>query len=234
MFDREKILQKIQKCLSLSSSSNEHEAAIALRQAQKLMDEYGISNNEVLAAEASEQSTAAGAAIKPAYWESLLARTVANAFGCRLLFVGTYLYRCSGTWNFIGTGVNPEIAAYAYQVLFRQAKRARSDYIKTALKRCKVATKTRRADIFSNAWINAVSSNVQKFAGSEQTAVVIDAYMQLHHPKTEKLTSNDRNSGRTLKEHEWNDYKNGAVSGKEAKLQHGVKGSEHLSIGSAS
>ena len=32
--DHDKILDKIKKCLALSSSSNEHEAAIALRQAQ--------------------------------------------------------------------------------------------------------------------------------------------------------------------------------------------------------
>lgn len=36
-----KILSKIKKCLALSASSNENEAAIALRQAQRLMAEFG-------------------------------------------------------------------------------------------------------------------------------------------------------------------------------------------------
>ena len=39
----DKILDKIKKCLVLASSANEHEAAAALRQAQKLMEAHGIS-----------------------------------------------------------------------------------------------------------------------------------------------------------------------------------------------
>jgi hypothetical protein len=36
------IIRKIEKCLALSKSSNEHEAAAALRQATKLMEAYNI------------------------------------------------------------------------------------------------------------------------------------------------------------------------------------------------
>ena len=53
--DHDKILDKIKKCLALSSSSNEHEAAIALRQAQKLMELHGISDIDVKAAQAQEK-----------------------------------------------------------------------------------------------------------------------------------------------------------------------------------
>lgn len=232
MLEREKILQKIQKCLSLSASSNEHEAAIALRQAQKLMAEYSISNNEILAAEASEKSTSAGAAVKPAHWETQLAATVAHAFGCRLMFVGgCSVIGVTGLWHFIGISANPEIATYAYQVMLRQAKRARNTYIKTALKRCKTSTKTRRADVFSNAWVSSVRSNVQAFANETEHDAVINAYIELHHPRTEKLQSNDRNSGKTFKQSDWKDYMNGQISGKEARLQRGVNSSEQIAIG---
>lgn len=37
--ERDKIIAKVKKCLALAKSSNEHEAATALRQAQKLMQE---------------------------------------------------------------------------------------------------------------------------------------------------------------------------------------------------
>lgn len=45
--DRSKIIDKIKKCLALSKSANEHEAAAALRQAQKLMKHYKIDECEV-------------------------------------------------------------------------------------------------------------------------------------------------------------------------------------------
>lgn len=45
--DREKALARIKKCLALSKSPNEHEAAAALRQAQKLMEAHGILDHEV-------------------------------------------------------------------------------------------------------------------------------------------------------------------------------------------
>ena len=37
MEDQDKIIGKIKKCLALSKSSNPHEAAIALGQAEKMM-----------------------------------------------------------------------------------------------------------------------------------------------------------------------------------------------------
>src|ERR1700733_4555799 len=45
--DRAKILDKIQKCLSLGASPNEHEAAAAMRQAQKLMERHGVTEAEI-------------------------------------------------------------------------------------------------------------------------------------------------------------------------------------------
>ena len=45
----DRILRKIERCLALSRSANEHEAGTALRQAQHLMDEYGVSEIDVAA-----------------------------------------------------------------------------------------------------------------------------------------------------------------------------------------
>ena len=42
--DKNKAIEKIKKCLALGKSANEHEAAQALKQAQALMREYGISD----------------------------------------------------------------------------------------------------------------------------------------------------------------------------------------------
>jgi hypothetical protein len=49
--DRQRILEKIQKCLNMSKDArgNADECATALRQAQKLMDKYGVSKAELSA-----------------------------------------------------------------------------------------------------------------------------------------------------------------------------------------
>lgn len=44
---REKAMDKIRKCLALSKSANEHEAAAALRQAQKMMAMHGLSEDDL-------------------------------------------------------------------------------------------------------------------------------------------------------------------------------------------
>lgn len=44
---RSKALDKIRKCLALSKSPNEHEAAAALRQAQALMKKFGLEEDDV-------------------------------------------------------------------------------------------------------------------------------------------------------------------------------------------
>ncbi|NUW28949.1 DUF2786 domain-containing protein [Aliarcobacter butzleri] len=43
----EKIKEKIEKLLNLSMSDNEHEAALALDRALKLMNEHNITKDEV-------------------------------------------------------------------------------------------------------------------------------------------------------------------------------------------
>lgn len=44
---KDKALEKIRKCLALSKSANEHEAAAALRQAQKMMSMHGFTDDDV-------------------------------------------------------------------------------------------------------------------------------------------------------------------------------------------
>ena len=53
--NKEKILDKIKKCLALSKSANEHEAAQALKQAQALMEKYEVNAVDIALSEVSEQ-----------------------------------------------------------------------------------------------------------------------------------------------------------------------------------
>lgn len=225
MSNRDKIIAKIKKCLALSASSNEHEAAAALRQAKKLMEQYSISDLDMAAAEASEKRARAGAIRYPSNWEAALAARVADAFGCRCVFATNWLKDC-GEWRFIGTGAMPEVAEYAFKVLFRQCKSARAEHIKSHLKRCKAATKVRRADLFCEGWVQSVMGLVTSFSGSESNQEAVDAFMAAHYPRLVDLKSRNRNDGRTLRDHDYNDLHAGRRSGKDAQLNRGVGGME--------
>ncbi|KAA0178792.1 DUF2786 domain-containing protein [Cupriavidus gilardii] len=221
MNDNDKIVEKIKKCLALSSSSNEHEAAVALRQARKLMEIYGLSEADVLAAEAEERRAEAGATSTPPSWENTLAQRVADAFGCRLIFL-----KGPGQWAFIGCPPSSEVAQYAFSVLYRQAKRARADHVRTRLNRCKRATKIRRADLFSEGWVWAVVSEVQSFSGTAHQYAAIEAFVAKHYPALTSLGTRNRNAGRRLNDRDLGDYDAGQLAGQGVKLSRGIEAPE--------
>lgn len=222
--ERKKIFDKIKKCLALSASSNEHEAEAALRQARALMEKHGIDDHDMLAYEASEQHAKSGAKSNPVRWEGVLASMVSAAFGCRIIFKTGGFWNDTGRWHFIGCGAAPEIAVYAFQVLHRQCKRARTEHINTRLKRCKQTTKTRRADLFCEGWIQAVAGKIAALAGNERQTAAIEAYIAKHYPSLRDLAGRDRNDGRSISDREWDDVAAGMRSGKNAELNRGMNG----------
>lgn len=223
--ERAKIIAKIKKCLALSSSSNEHEAAAALRQAKKLMEQYSISDLDMTVSEAGEKRARSGAMRKPANWEAVLAAKVADAFSCRIIFSTNWMKQC-GEWRFIGTGAMPEVAEYAFKVLLRQCKAARADHIKNRLKRCRPAIKVRRADLFCEGWVQAVVGLITAFAGGETNSAAVDAYMATHYPTLVDLETSDRNEGRNLSGYEYGDVVSGRSHGRTAQLNRGLGGTE--------
>ncbi|VFR34693.1 hypothetical protein ANDA3_3766 [plant metagenome] len=215
--DRDKMLDKIKKCLALAKSANEHEAAIALRQAHALMREHGISAFDVEHSDIEEEAAGAGAARRPPSWEAGLATRIADAFDCDVFLEAGY--PC-GRWVFVGPAPAGQIARYAFDVLFRQAKRARVHYMKTALKRC-TTTRTRRADTFCEGWVMAATALVDGTGGNAATQARIAAYLEHKHElRTFKPTN--RNAGRKLAERDYGDLDAGYRQGKDAQLNKAV------------
>jgi hypothetical protein len=216
---KDKILDKIKKCLALSRSANEHEAAAALRQARKMMEAHDINEMDVDAAQVSEAHVKAGAYLKPAQWESALARTVGDAMNCMVIFGSP------GLWKFIGVGAKPASAEYAFVVLFRQLKKTRREYIQTRLKRCRNTAKVRRADQFCEGWVFAVRDGaLGQFAGENPDQALIEAYNERRHPELYTLNANQR-SGR-----DYGDKFAGFLRGKKARLHHGVGGADQQAL----
>lgn len=219
---KKEAIEKIKKCLALSASSNEHEAKTALRQAQALMEKFQIDEKEMLASGVSEEHVNSAAAKQPATWEGLLAAVVADAFGCSIIFKPGWFFSDVGRWTYIGCDPAPEIACYAFQVLYRQLKKQRALHIKTALKICKSSTKTRRADLFCQGWVHTVSDKLHRFICSEEQENQINAYLELKHPKLNALKTRDRNQKDSLSNRDYNDYAAGISNGKNADLNRGV------------
>lgn len=226
--DKQTAIEKIKKCLALSKSANEHEAAAALRQAQALMRKYGVEDGDILMAEVGEAKVKAGAKTKPVKWESQLSSAVAAAFGCRKIFVQEWK---AGYWTFIGCGPAAEIATYAYTVLMRQLRKARSEYQQTHCKRLVPASKTRRADLFCEAWVAAVRRQIEAFAGSQANAKALEVYMAATYPDLGTLVPRDRQEGKNLRDGDVNARAAGWHAGRQAQLNHGVN-NKPLALGS--
>lgn len=217
--DKQTIINKIRKCLALASSANEHEAAAALRQAQKLMQLHRVSDTDMLAAGVCESKAKAGAIKNPANWEGALAAMVSQAFGCHSIFQSSWT---AGKWVFIGVGANAEVADYAFSVLLRQVRKNRAAFIKGECKRLVPTSKTRRADLFCRAWVQTAANKVRAFVGGESDGEAIDAYLLQHYPSLKKMEMRDRNQGRNLREKDWDALAAGSAAGHAAQLNRSV------------
>lgn len=231
MDNRDDILDKIRKCMALAQSGSEHEAAAALRQAQKLMEMYQVSQAEMLAAGVRESKTKSGAVARPASWESDLAAHIAAAFGCKLIFSSSSWGWGEAQWVFIGLPPANEIAAYSLEVLLRQALKARREFIDSALKRTKKrGNKTRRADLFSAGWVHTACAQVGALTPPEGAAEAIQAHLQLKHPSLGQLATTDRNAGRNWSERDQDAYHTGRSAGRGAQLHQGVGANKPLML----
>lgn len=185
--NRADALKKIRKCLAVAGSNSPEEAANALRQAQKLMGEHGISEGDLALSEVGEVSVKS-ACNGVSSWELMLAEVVAECFGCRLLAGRRLLVGAGGrlrrqtSYIFIGAQGAESIAGYAFEVLSRQCAQARRDYIDRQSKNCKRSTKTGRGDEFAKGWVTGVAVKVAHFSGTREKAHLLLQYEAEKYP----------------------------------------------------
>lgn len=221
--DKEKALDKIKKCLALSKSANKHEAAQALKQAQALMKQYGIDEIDVELSAIQETDGLKCAQTLP-QWQAYLAGVVCSCFGVRSYTdykLNTRNLNTDAYLKFYGVSPRNELAAYAYEVLLRQIKAARAEYIKTQLSRVRLAkNKTFRANEFCIGWVVAVKRKVDVFANSERETQLLEQWGE----------KNGLTAGKTRasKGKSYADRERGWVKGQDAALNHAVSGTEQI------
>ncbi len=192
--DRSRVVEKICKCLRLAESCNANEAAAALRQAQRLMRKYGITEDLVRAAPVAESAVAASERYTPPFWLLALAEVVANAFACRVFVARAFGRRTE--LRFIGLGAGPEIAGYTFEVLHRHLRRARRRFMEE-LGEVDEQERVRRGNVFAQAWLFRVARQVARFAGDDEARQAIDSYIKVHYGEVRDLRHDPDEPART-------------------------------------
>ncbi|ENW79740.1 hypothetical protein F909_02843 [Acinetobacter sp. ANC 3929] len=224
---REEAILKIKKCLALSKSSNENEAATALRMAQSLMKEFQVDPDLLDIMEASCESKATKT---PQAWEASLVMTIARAMQCKPIFsTGSSSWGIKASWTFIGVDPAPEVASYTFDVLYRQVIRSRKSFIETTLKRVTVKkNKVARADLFCEGWVDSVKHLITdlNIEVPTNTNERIKKHMDQSRGELSSFTPKDRNKGKAFNDRAANDYHAGKQSGKSAKLNQAMNAGE--------
>lgn len=170
---RQSIISKIQKCLSLSNQDNPNEAATALKQAIAMMEKHGITKSAVELAQITESKADLKVAQNPENHVWSLCTVIKLAFGVDF-------YKQGKDMVFYGINDKAAIASYAFDVLFRQLKKARKEYSKSLQEvyssMLPLHTRRKMINDFSAAWIAGVHSKVVNFAMTEQESTLMKKY----------------------------------------------------------
>ena len=217
--NKEKILDKIKKCLALSKSANEHNAAQALKQAQALMEKYEVNAVDIALSEVSEQGADRRMAFTLANWQWGVANMLADIFGCQS-------YQRGKTMMFYGIGNRAEISAYAFDVVYRQISADRRKFLKNCRAR-KQAHRTYLADRFCEGWLTGALGTVKKFEMSAEEKAVMDGYVKKEHPDmVEARTRDAKLSILKRSKMEYEALVQGMESGKQVQLHHAMNGTD--------
>ncbi|EHU1483056.1 DUF2786 domain-containing protein [Acinetobacter baumannii] len=231
--NKKEIIEKIKKCLALSKSANQHEAATALRQAQALMEKYNIDADDAALLGIVSAEILGSGSQKPPVFESMLAQSIAKLMDCKV-FLSYQINKTSSTskvvavWHFAGFDPAPEIASYAFNVLYRQLKKARTTFINTSLKRVQIrANKVKRADMFCEGWVVEASEQARRIKPNTEKIKQIEAHIK----KTTELTTfkpKNRNEKTRDSSRSRNDYWSGRQAGKDAQINHGMNAGQQV------
>ena len=181
--NNDKILDKIKKCLALSKSSEPHEAAAALRQAQKLMSAHGVSETSVKLSEVCEQdvkSKFSVSQVKP--YEFKLINIIAKAFGCKVLWKKAHSSFGSkdyyGKFILIGMKSRIDLCAYTCEVMQRKMYTAKNKFVKTLDSTAPRDYKTAQSNGFMLGWATKIEETVKVFAGTSEESALIEKFIE--------------------------------------------------------
>lgn len=192
-------MDKIKKCFNLAKSSNANEAANALAMAKKLMQKYGLTNEDIEFIEMGETTSKSRIQNNPVAYVSVLVTEIAKSFQVIPILVSeTYV----GSYpQFIGRKDAAMMAAYAFDVIYRQLLQARKQHLSTLNPRLLKKNKTIRADRFCEGWVVAVVENLKAEKLPEEENTRIRSYMAHRNDVTSGTAKVSRRKGGSPVDH---------------------------------
>lgn len=122
--NRAEAMEKIRKCFALSESSNENEAAQALKHALALMKKFNVEHGEVLSSAVTTGQWMEFIPQKPSEADQMLMNTIAHLFGLMVVQNNTFGFRYVGRESMV------EIATYTTEVVRRQMMKISREFKK--------------------------------------------------------------------------------------------------------
>lgn len=251
MKTKDDVLERIKKLMALSHSANPNEAAVALSQAQKLMQRNNLTVKEVMLSDIGEERADVLSPLRERRLSIRLGMIIANAFGLDYLMSDQ-----SGagfrTIIFIGPKDRLESAVYVFTILSRQAVNVKKDASKEIRNRVKASvmesmpelrrrygmdlfidlesvvsrlinSNTRKQVAFyMSGWFEAISEKVAKFAVGDSERLLIEEYKGRYSQRS------IRSRRRYVNSAEASAYRSGVANGRDSiSLFRGVKGIDH-------
>lgn len=222
--DRNKALEKIQKCLALGKSPNEHEAAAAMRQAQALMRNFGITDAEIgllgYGSEAVQTAIQAGKKIPLTLSE--LVYLIRHAFGVSAVYERRIL-KTDANFCVVYYGREDRVmlAGYAHSVVARAVEQSWQKHLKeNPYLKGQVGS---RAGFYAG-WIHGVQSKVEAFATPQEEIAKAKTLMESMYPALRSAVPNNMKvDGRALRA--------GAAASEGFSLHTPMNGRETVKIG---
>ncbi|WP_454004951.1 DUF2786 domain-containing protein [Alcaligenes sp. Marseille-Q7550] len=170
--DKERHIERIRKLLALSGSSNEHEAAIARRRAEVLMEKYAISQAMLGQAEFGSGDFETDTK-DSAIWKHKLFTAIGFIFGCATAYYTSRNQKL--TYTFYGKKPSVEIALYVCEVVTRSLKQSWKNHLQELKLRGLNSSAKARADFHYHFSIGVTRKISEVFHGmSEQEKARLD------------------------------------------------------------
>lgn len=197
--ERAKFLEKIAKCMALGKSSNEHEAAAAMRQAQKLMQIHDISEAEINAVgytdglvQTTQQATKKTIPMQISAIMSLMKK----AFGVKGV-VGSTVLRTDANIHirYFGHESRVPMACHVHTVIARAMETSWNEYI-----RANPLAKGQRGAkaTFQTGWVRAVAEKVEAIGFTQEENAIEVAQNSFYGKELKKAGSGIKSTGMNL------------------------------------
>ena len=216
--DLERIYEKIQKCLNLGKSCNQHEAALAIKQAQNLMKKHNISELEMNILDIKEKSLDVSFR-NYRFTEMQLATSIASIFDCRF-FWRNFIVK-NKELVFYGIEPNLTIASYAFSILLPIIKKDRKEYVRSLPDSVWQAERIALGNQFVVGWLQAVRKECENLNPNMELQEKLKAYEALRLEKLTMQEDQEKEVDRALLLHA---ISSGIEKGSEVDLYQGLHG----------